>query len=397
MPELLLGKPTRAERQTAFSPRGELLSNPVGRRSVLLVGNFVPPTSGYGSVSEELAGQLEGAGWHVVRTSYRPRGVPKLIDMLHTCWSQRADYRVAHLEVYSGRAFLWAEAVGALLRTIGKPYVLGLHGGNLPGFLRSRPRRALRLLGPAAAVVCPSRYLQQSLCRYRPDVRVMPNALASEAYPRRFRKQPKPVLVWLRAFRAMYQPELAVETLAHVCREIPEARLLMAGPDRADKSKERAMERAVHLHVQDRVEFLDGVAKRRVASFLDRGDIFLNTSSVDNTPVSVMEALACGLCVVSTNVGGLPYLLRDQADALLVGLGDAGAMAQSVLRIMREPGLAERLSANAIEKARTFEWSVVLPQWDNLLLSVQESSASPRGPKGVTRKVNQPIHPRLFR
>jgi glycosyltransferase involved in cell wall biosynthesis len=171
----------------------------------------------------------------------------------------------------------------------------------------------------------------------------------------------------------MYQPELAVETLARVCHEIPGARLLMAGPDRADGSKERARERASRLGVQDRVEFLDGVAKHSVGSFLDRGDIFLNTSSVDNTPVSVMEALTCGLCIVSTNVGGVSCLLRDQVDALVVGPGDADAMAQSTLRILSEPGLSERLSANAIEKARTFDWSVVLPQWNQLLLSVQDT------------------------
>jgi glycosyltransferase involved in cell wall biosynthesis len=340
------------------------------------VGNFVPPASGYGSVSEELAAHLEEIGWHVVRTSYRARGIPKLIDMLRTCWTQRAGYHAAHVEVYSGKAFVWAEAVCALLRSMGKPYVLGLHGGNLPAFLRGRPRRASRLLSSASAVVCPSRYLQESLCRYRPDAKVLPNALASASYPRRLRRPPKPVLVWLRAFRAMYQPELAVETLARVCREIPEARLLMAGPDRGDKSKERARERAIRLRVQDRVEFLDGVAKQSVASFLNRGDIFLNTSGVDNTPVSVMEALTCGLCVVSTNVGGMPCLLRDQADALLVDPGDAGAMAQCVLRIVREPGLAERLSANAMEKSRTFDWSVVLPQWDGLLLSVQQNRAA---------------------
>jgi glycosyltransferase involved in cell wall biosynthesis len=103
---------------------------------------------------------------------------------------------------------------------------------------------------------------------------------------------------------------------------------------------------------------------------MSQGDIFLNTTNVDNTPVSVLEALACGLCVVSTDVGGIPYLLEHEEDALLVPPDDAEAMAAAVRRVLTEPGLAERLSRNARKKAEGFDWSVVLPQWERLLLEV---------------------------
>ena len=72
------------------------------------------------------------------------------------------------------------------------------------------------------------------------------------------------------------------------------------------------------LGVSERVEFAGGVAKADVPAALSRGDIFLNTTNVDNTPVSVLEAQAAGLAVVSTNVGGLPFLLEDGKNALLV-------------------------------------------------------------------------------
>src|SRR5579871_644917 len=107
----------------------------LGRKSsqpgaVLLVGNFVPASSSYGSVGHELACRLEYAGWRALRTSYQKRKSIKLIDMVHTCWAARNRFEVAHVELYSGNAFLWAEVVCAVLRRLGKPYILALHGGN---------------------------------------------------------------------------------------------------------------------------------------------------------------------------------------------------------------------------------------------------------------------------
>jgi glycosyltransferase involved in cell wall biosynthesis len=80
--------------------------------------------------------------------------------------------------------------------------------------------------------------------------------------------------------------------------------------------------------------------------------------------------MACGLCVVSTNVGGIPYLLEHEHDALLVPPDDAEAMAAAVTRLLTEPGLAERLSHNARQKAEQFDWSVILPQLENILITL---------------------------
>ena len=122
--------------------------------------------------------------------------------------------------------------------------------------------------------------------------------------------------------------------------------------------------------VGEPVLFVGGVANSEVPMWLNRGDIFLNTTHVHNTPVSVIEAMACGLVVISTNVGGLPYLLTDGEDALLVPPDDAEAMAAAVRRVLTEPGLAERLSANARRKAESFDWANVLPMWRKLLGSI---------------------------
>jgi len=125
--------------------------------------------------------------------------------------------------------------------------------------------------------------------------------------------------------------------------------------------------------VLDRIQFLGQVPKGAVGQNLSLGDIFLNTTNVDNTPVSVVEAMACGLCVVSTNVGGMPDLVRDGEEGLLVPPNDPEAMAAAVARLLHEPGLAGRLSARGRESAERMDWSIVLPKWEALFRSADRS------------------------
>jgi glycosyltransferase involved in cell wall biosynthesis len=203
----------------------------------------------------------------------------------------------------------------------------------------------------------------------RADLRLLPNPVSLDAYEFRERASARPRLVWLRSFHDIYNPTLAPKVLARLAAEFPDASLVMVGRDKGDGSFARTRQVAAELGVSGRISFPGGVRKRDVPAWLARGDIFLNTTDVDNTPVSVIEAMASGLCVVSTNVGGVPYLLEDGRDALLVPPGDEEAMAAAVRRVLTDPALAARLSRNARRKAEQFDWSLVMPQWAALLAS----------------------------
>jgi glycosyltransferase involved in cell wall biosynthesis len=82
--------------------------------------------------------------------------------------------------------------------------------------------------------------------------------------------------------------------------------------------------------------------------------------------------MACGVCIVSTKVGGIPYLIADECDGLLVPDSDEVAMATAVRRLMGEEGVAGRLSRNGRIKVEQFDWSAILPQWERLLSDVAE-------------------------
>jgi glycosyltransferase involved in cell wall biosynthesis len=350
------------------------------------VGNFLSVARpGSCTVCELLAERLSSAGWPVLTTSDKSARLSRLADMLTTVWRRRREYAVAQVDVYSGPSFIWAESVCWLLRRLGKPFILTLHGGNLPAFARRWPRRVTRLLRSASIVTTPSRYLQQSLSSYRDDLLLLPNAIDLASYPFRLRSNVQPKLVWLRALHRIYNPCMAVRTVAHLCSTQPSAcgvptldfglrtldfHLAMFGPDKGDGSLEQVKSEVRRLDLEGRVGVPGAVPKTGVPAALNSGDIFLNTTNYESFGVSVMEAAACGLCIVSTNVGELSLLWQDGHDALLVQPGDAKAMAAAVRRILSEPGLAERLSRNARAKAERFDWSVILPQWEALLLEV---------------------------
>ena len=119
-----------ASPETAFKPTS---SASIG--TVLIVGNFLSVHGRNRSVCEDLAERLQSIGWEVLTASHQTGRVARMIDMLRACWRWRGRYHVAQVDLYSGPAFFWALALGLLLRSLHKPFVLTLHGGNLPSFL----------------------------------------------------------------------------------------------------------------------------------------------------------------------------------------------------------------------------------------------------------------------
>ncbi len=338
--------------------------------SLLMISSgFVASRHSYRGTCQELAARLSESGYEVITSSKTGRAV-RLFDMLYTIWRCRHRYEIALIDVFSGWAFLWADAACRLLHQLDRGSILVLHGGNLPDFAARHPNRVKRLFQLANQITTPSSYLQDRLKSYSRQIDLIPNALDLQAYPFTLRDNPNPSLIWLRALHRVYNPALAVRVTAALIDEFPDVQLTLIGPDKRDGSREELSRLIGELGIADRVDLPGGVPKSEVPDWLNRGDIFLNTTTIDNTPVSVLEAQACGLCVVSTDVGGIPYLLENEHNALLVPSDDLYAMYTAVRRALIEPGLAAKLSQNARRKVENLDWSEVLPQWEALIADV---------------------------
>lgn len=318
-------------------------------------------------MGEELSLRLQSNEWKVITTSCRRGRLARLVDMLSTALFQAKHYQVAVIEVYSGAAFVWAEAVCKLLQRLGKPRILVLHGGGLPAFAKDKIKRVTGLFLSASKVITPSRWISESFSAYYPNIEVIPNAIEVSDYSFRLRSSSASRIFWLRAFHEIYQPWLAIEAFAEITSEFPGIELCMVGVDKGDGSLEKTREVIFRYNLDEKVSIVEGIPKKDVPLWLNGGDVFINTTQFESFGVSVMEAAACGLPIVSTNVGELPFIWDDEKDALLVPPGDPEAIAHAIRRILTEPGLAERLSSNARKKAERFDWKNILPQWESLL------------------------------
>ncbi len=337
---------------------------------LLIVGSFLPGFDLARYAGGNLAVEIIRAGGKVITTSHRRWRPLRLADMLRTIHLRRGDYDIAHVTVFSDRAFIYAELAVGLLFFLGKRCTLGLHGGLLPVFARRHPARTRRLLNRSSVTVCPSRYLFEELKPFGKELHLIPNALDIAKYPCAANKVPGHRLFWLRAFHAIYNPEMAIAMFSRVLDSFPQASMTMAGPDKGDGTFQATKKMAKDLGLLDRISFPGAIPKEEVPRVMAHHDIFVNTTNVDNTPVSVVEAMACGLPVVSTNAGGIPYLIEHGKTGLLVNTGDARGMADGVRRVLGDQRLARNLGDNGRKLVGSFDWTVVLPQWQRLFTRV---------------------------
>ena len=138
----------------------------------------------------------------------------------------------------------------------------------------------------------------------------------------------------------------------------------MIGPD-----KDGTLKDVKHLintyDLKDSVEITGVLSKSEWHKKSEEFDIFINTTNVDNTPISVIEAMALGLPIVSTNVGGMPYLIDNNKDGILVVKEEPLLMVNEIHKIIEKNNIS--LTINARTKVENYDWSVVRNQWLNLL------------------------------
>lgn len=334
-------------------------------KNLLYVGNHLRNSQSNASYSAVLGPLLQQSGYAVRYTSEKQNKVLRLLDMLWTTFSTRKTTDLVLIDTYSTQNFYYAVLVSQLCRRLGLPYLPLLHGGNLPTRLQHSPKSSKLLFNYADANVSPSRYLKQHFEHFGyQNVVYIPNAITLKDYPFTTRTYQVPKLLWVRSFSEIYNPTLAVEVLSLLQIRGFRAELCMVGPD-ADGSLDAVKKRADALKVS--VTFTGKLSKAEWLELSKDYNVFINTTHFDNMPVSVMEVMALGLPVVSTNVGGMPYLIKHDEDGVLVPPNDKEAMADAIAALFEAPSRAGLMADNARLKVEAFDWTHVKDLWDAVL------------------------------
>ncbi len=333
-------------------------------RNLLYIGNALSK-HGFNQTSIETLGPLlEREGYKVSYASSRRSKVLRMLEMIWVTLNHAGKTDYVLIDTYSTYNFWYAFVISQLCRLMRMKYIMKLHGGNLPARLINSRKLCQMMFCNSYKNVAPSGYLQQAFIGAGfGNTIFVPNAIELRNYKFVRRPSLKPNILWVRSFSPIYNPEMAVHVFTMIKEEYPDAKFCMVGPDGGNMNKIKTL--AENLHVD--IEFTGRLSKHEWTALAADYDIFINTTHFDNTPVSLIEAMALGLPVVSTNVGGIPYLLEHKKTALLVNDDDAEAMVNNIKELLDDDALRAKIVQNAYELVQNFDVEKVRFRWLEIL------------------------------
>ena len=334
-------------------------------KKILYVGNDLKHKSINTTVMRTLGPALEKEGYTVYYTSPKKNKIFRLLDMVFSVlrYGKRVD--VVFIDTYSTLNFYYALTVSWLSNFFNLPYVPILHGGNLITRIKSSPILAHRIFDNAFQNVSPSRYLYEEFkANGYNNVIHIPNFINIKDYPLTEKSYEQPKLLWVRSLADIYNPKQAILVADKLQKKNIKLKLCMVGPDPRDKMEDLKL-----MASEKRVEakFTGKLAREEWIELSKDYNLFINTANVDNMPVSVIEAMALGFPVVSTNVGGIPFFIEQNKNGIMVQPNNIDAMTDAIMALWRDKEKLKDISQNARKTAATFDWSEVKHLWIALL------------------------------
>jgi len=355
-----------------------------------LVGPVPPPFGGMANQTRQLAELLAQEGVTVslvpVNPPYRPawvgripvlRALFRLLPYLVSLWQLAGRCDVVHIMANSGWSWhLFAAPAIWIAHRRGVPVVVNYRGGEAEAFLKRSASKIRWSIDHAAVLAVPSGFLQAVFGRFGIKAEVVPNIVNLERFhnPEPYRDTRRHLLV-ARNLEPIYDNETAIRAFATVHARYPDATLTIAG---SGPEADALQALANQLSLGAALRFTGRLEPQAMAELYRRVDIAINPSLVDNMPNSVLEALASGIPVVTTDVGGVPYIVRDNETALLVPPHSPEAMAKALLRLLEEPELGNRLIANGLADVQRYTWKTVWPLWEAVYRSALSTNSKLR-------------------
>ncbi|WP_374493550.1 glycosyltransferase family 4 protein [Zoogloea sp.] len=341
-----------------------------------IVGPLPPPSGGMANQCKQLVGllQAEGVQVELVRTNapYKPafvgkvpvmRAFARLLPYLLALWRASGRTDVMHVLANSGWSWhLFSAPAIWIARLRGTPVVVNYRGGEAEPFFAAAPRFVHRTLASASALVVPSAFLDGVFRRFGFESRIVPNIINLErfAVPRKTTGAHAPHVVVTRNLEPIYDIPTVLAAFAQVRKRLPEARLTVAGSGPELRNLETM---AVNLGIAPSVTFAGRIDNENIPALYASADLMINPSTVDNMPISILEAFASGVPVVSTDVGGVPFIAENGRTALLVPARAPERMAEAMLELLLDQDKARRLAAAASDEVKQYAWPVIREKW----------------------------------
>lgn len=336
-------------------------------KKILYLGNKLETKGRSASTIDTLGPLLEAEGYKVRYASVELNIVLRFCSMINAVlrYAKKSDFVL--IDTYSTLNFYYAFFCSQICRILKVKYIPLLHGGDLPLRLKKSPRLSSMIFNHSYRNIAPSEFLKSKFEQAGfTNIQIIPNSIILENFPFLEREQMSPKLLWVRALAEIYNPMMALEVLQKMQQAHPNASLTMVGPD---KENMLASLQDFALSAKLNVNFYGKLSRTEWSEISKSHSIFINTSSFDNFPVSLLEAASLGLVIVSTNAGGIAHIFEDQTNSLLSPINDSATMSANITNLLQDKVLQKKLVANAHLLSAKFDWSLIKEQWRDVFNS----------------------------
>lgn len=344
------------------------------RESILYIGNKLK-RHGLNPTSVETLGEMLKEINPIIQVSDKRLWFFRLLHIWYSIVKFSPKVKCVIIDTYSTNAFHFAWTSAVFCKMLNLKYIPILHGGGFSERIQSSPILVGWYLRNAFQNISPSNFLKELVLQEfnNVKVKVIPNFIHIGNYPLYVKSldQTNCNLFWLRSFDKIYNPVLAIKILFKLRNYYGiNASLTMVGPTK-DESYKDVLAQIEKLNLQDYVSLPGRLDKPEWIELSKSHNIFINTTTTDNTPVSLIEALALGLPVVSTNVGGIPYMISSKQNAILVESGNVDAFCEAIFQLITDKRLLNRIVNQGRVMAEEWDWQVVKKKWTQLIESTK--------------------------
>lgn len=248
----------------------------------------------------------------------------------------------------------------------GKKVVLNYHSGELEKHIETWKKTALPTMRKFDEIVVPSQFLVDVFAKYGLEAKAIFNFADSENFKFRERKPLRPVFLSNRNFEAHYNVSDCLRAFQIIQQKVPEAELFVAGSGTEETELKKLAE---DLNLEN-VEFVGKVPNEEMPQLYEKAEIYLNTSIVDNMPLSFIEAFSAGTPIVSYATGGIPYIVENGETGLLVEQNNFEDLAQKAICLLENRDATQKMIINAKERSKIYQPEDVKKDWENYYLSI---------------------------
>jgi L-malate glycosyltransferase len=269
-------------------------------------------------------------------------------------------YDVIHIFSASYFSFILAPTPALLVATLyGKKKILNYRSGEAEDHFTRWGKSIFWIIRLADKIIVPSGYLIDVFSKFGFRAESIFNISDFDAFQYRERKTVAPHILVARNLEPLYDIETSIRAFAIIKPKCSAATLTITGYG-TDERRLKVLVR--DLGIQD-VTFTGRVERTTMPGLFHQADIFLNSSVIDNMPVAIIEAFYAGLPVVTTDAGGIPYIVHDRESGLLAPKRDVNSLAAALSELIENADLRQKIIDGGRAFAQECSWQRVKYKW----------------------------------